>query len=282
MGLIEIKSQNFINAIDLLNRLADHDIDISNWHKTMSNLMTYANKKNTTPGYLLKMNGKYIFVLLTIEHTRDVDGKKLNFVNLSSLYVEKEYQYLAGVLLNEIISKYDGYIITDTTANDDSLKIFKKLGFIQKSEGSMLKFPNLISLNTKSINKISLSKSKNYPEYVIDHVEMGCLVYEINDEKKGKCTFIVKRVKPLKQVNIKSAAFLIHCSDHHIFCENISKIMTKLMFNGIFILSIPNRSEYSDIGYVLKRETKQRISILGNINNKHIDWLYSELAMYEY
>ena len=58
--------------------------------------------------------------------------------------------------------------------------------------------------------------------------------------------------------------------------------MTKLMFNGIFIISIPNRDEYNNIGYVYKRETKQRISVLGDIKSEHIDWLYSELAFYHY
>ena len=96
MGLIKINNENYLQAIDLLHRLADHEIDVSHWNKTLSNLMSYAEKKNTTPGYLLKIKDEFVFVLLTIEHTRQFNGHTLNFVNFSSLYIEREYQYLAG------------------------------------------------------------------------------------------------------------------------------------------------------------------------------------------
>ena len=145
--------------------------------------------------YLFEIKGKFIFVLLTIEYSRKHNGEQLDFVNISSLYIEKEYQYLAGVILNEIIKNYDGYIITDTTANDDSRKMFNKLGFVQKSNGSMLKFPNSISINTKSIKRVDDNRTENYPEYITDHINMGCLVYEIVDEKKGRCLIILKKVK---------------------------------------------------------------------------------------
>ena len=176
MGLTVINRDNYMQAIDLLNRLADPWIKISEWHKTLNNLMTYANEKDTAPGYLLKIKGKFIFVLLTIEFSREHNDEQSDFVNLSSLYVEKEYQYLAGVAVNEIIKYYDGYIITETTANDDALKILNKLGFVQKSNGSMLKFPNSISINTKSIKRVDDNRAENYPEYITDHINMGGLV----------------------------------------------------------------------------------------------------------
>ena len=282
MSLTVINSDNYMQAIDLLNRLADPEPEISHWHKTLNNLMTYATNKDTTPGYLLEIKGKFISVLLTIEYSREHNGEQSDFVNISSLYIEKEYQYLAGIILNEIIKYYDGYIITETTANDDALKILNKLGFVQKSNGSMLKFPNSISINTKSIKRVNDNRAENYPEYITDHINMGCLVYEIVDKKKGRCLIILKKVKPVKSINCRFAAFLIHCSNHEIFRENISKIMTKLMFNGIFIVSIPNRDEYDNIGYVYKRETKQRMSVLGDIQSEHIDWAYTELAIYHY
>jgi hypothetical protein len=244
--------------------------------------MTYANKKDTAPGYLLEIKGEFVSVLLTIEYSREHDGKQTNFVNISSLYIEEEYRHLAGVVLNEIIKNYDGYIITETTANDDALKVLNKLGFVQKSKGSMLKFPSVFSISTKSIRRIDDDSTENHADYITEHINMGCLVYEIMDEKKGHCLIILKKVKPVKSINCRFAAFLIHCSNHEIFCENISKIMTKLMFNGIFIVSIPNRDEYNNIGYVYKRETKQRMSVLGNIQNAHIDWAYTELAVYHY
>ena len=282
MSLTVINSDNYMKAIDLLYRLTDRNSKTLHWHKTLNNLMTYANKKDTAPGYLLEIKGKFIFVLLTIEYSREHNGEQSDFVNISSLYIEKEYQYLAGITLNEIIKYYDGYIITETTANDDVLKILNKLGFVQIINGSMLKFPNSISINTKSIKRVDDNRTENYPEYITDHINMGCLVYEIVDEKKGRCLIILKKVKPVKSINCRIAAFLIYCSNHEIFRENISKIMTKLAFNGIFIVSVPNRDEYDNIGYVYKRETKQRISVLGDIKSEHIDWLYSELAIYHF
>ena len=45
MSLTVINSDNYMQAIDLLNRLADPWIKISEWHKTLNNLMTYANEK---------------------------------------------------------------------------------------------------------------------------------------------------------------------------------------------------------------------------------------------
>jgi len=271
-----------MQAIDLLSRLADPKSGISHWEKTLNNLMTYANKKNTAPGYLLEVKGKFVSVLLTIEYSREHDGRQSDFVNISSLYIEKEYRHLAGVVLNEIIKNYDGHIITETTANDDALKVLNKLGFVQKSKGSMLKFPSDISINTKPIKRADDNGAEDYPEYITDHINMGCLVYEILDEKKGSCLIVLKKVKPVKSINYRFAAFLIHCSNHEMFRENISKIMTKLMFNGIFIVSIPNRDEYNNIGYVYKRETKQRMSVLGEIQSEHIDWAYTELAIYHY
>ena len=282
MSLNVINSDNYIQAIDLLNRLADPWIKISEWHKTLNNLMTYANEKDTAPGYLLEIKGKFIFVLLTIEYSRECNGEKSDFVNFSSLYIEREYQYLAGVVVKEIIKQYDGYIIMDTTANSDALKTMKSHGFVQKSNGSMLKFPNSISINTKSIKRVDDNRAENYPEYITDHINMGCLVYEIVGEKKEHCLIILKKVRPVKSINCRVVAYLIHCSNHEIFRENISKIMTKLMFNGIFIVSMPNRDEYDNIGYVYKRETKQRMSVLGDIQSEHIDWAYTELAIYHY
>ena len=282
MGLIKINNENYLQAIDLLHRLADHEIDVSHWNKTLSNLMSYAEKKNTTPGYLLKIKDEFVFVLLTIEHTRQFNGHTLNFVNFSSLYIEREYQYLAGVTLNEIIKKYHGFTIIDTTANDDSLKILNNLGFSQKSNGSMLKFPNSLSFKTKCIKRVEKNSSNDYAQYIGDHIDIGCLVYEIFDEDIGRCLIILKKIKPLKSINLRFAAYLIYCSNHEIFNKNISKIMTKLLLNGILIIALPNRDEYSKIGYVYKRLTKQRISVLGNINTEHIDWLYTELAIYHY
>ena len=282
MSLKVIDSENYMQAIDLLNRLADSTPEISDWHKTLNNLMTYANKKNTAPGYLLETKGKFISVFLTTEYSREHNGEQSDFLNISSIYIEKEYQHLAGVALNEIIKNYHGYIIMVTTANDNALKMLNKLGFVQKSKGSMLKFPISISINTKSIKRIDNNRTENHPKYIIDHINMGCLVYEIVDEKRGRCLIILKKVKPFKSINCRFAAFLIHCSNHEIFRENISKIMTKLMFNGIFIISIPNRDEYNNIGYVYKRETKQRMSVLGDIQNEHSDWTYTELAIYHY
>jgi hypothetical protein len=282
MSLTIINNDNYLQAIDLLNRLADPESGISHWEKTLNNLMVYANKKETAPGYLLEIKGKFVSILLTIECSRTYDGKQYNFVNISSLYIEVEFRHLAGVVLNEIIRIYDGYIITETTANDDALKVLKKLGFVQKSKGSMLKFPNRISINTRLINRIDDKRNEDYPEYITDHINMGCLVYEIMDEKKGNCLIVLKKVRPVKSINFRFAGFLIHCSNHDIFRENISKIMTKLMFNGIFIVSLPNRDEYNNIGYVYKRETKQRISALGNIQSEHVDWAYTELAIYHY
>ena len=282
MGLIKINNENYLQAIDLLHRLADHEIDVSHWNKTLSNLMSYAEKKNTTPGYLLKIKDEFVFVLLTIEHTRQFNGHTLNFVNFSSLYIEREYQYLAGVTLNEIIKKYHGFTIIDTTANDDSLKILNNLGFSQKSNGSMLKFPNSLSFKTKCIKRVEKNSANSYAQYIRDHIDIGCLVYEIIDEEIGRCFIILKKIKPLKSINLRFAAYLIYCSNHEIFNKNISKIMTKLLLNGILIIALPNRDEYSKIGYVYKRLTKQRISVLGNINTEHIDWLYTELAIYHY
>lgn len=282
MSLTVINNDNYMQAIDLLTRLADPEPGISHWEKTLNNLIVYANKKGTVPGYLLEIKGQFVSVLLTIEYSREHNGKQYDFVNISSLYIEKEYKHLAGIVLNEIINNYDGYIITETTANDDALKVLKKLGFVHKSEGSMLKFPSCISINTKSIKPIDDKNASDYPEYIIDHINMGCLVYEIIDDKGDSCLIILKKVKPFKFINCRFAVFLIHCSNHKIFRENISKIMTKLMINGIFIVSMPNRNEYNNIGYVYKRETKQRMSVLGEIQNEHIDWAYTELAIYYY
>ena len=146
----------------------------------------------------------------------------------------------------------------------------------------MLKFPNRLSFQTKSIMRLDNNRLNGYPQYISDHINIGCLVYEIIDKKMGHCLIILKKIKPLKSINLNFAAYLIHCSNHEIFNNNISKIMTKLLLNGIFIIALPNRDEYNKIGYVYKRLTKQRISVLGDINTEHIDWLYTELAIYDY
>ena len=122
MSLTVINNDNYMQAIDLLNRLADPVPEISYWHKTLNNLMTYANKKDTAPGYLLEIKGKFIFVLLTIEYSREHNGKQLNFVNISSLYIEKEYQYLAGVAVNEIIKNSKPDIEMGAINVEDSIK----------------------------------------------------------------------------------------------------------------------------------------------------------------
>jgi hypothetical protein len=282
MHLTVINRDNFDGAINLLSRLADPWVKVPEWRKTLDNLINFAELKQTNPGYLLEIKGKFVFVLLTIEYSRENDNEKLDFVNFSSLYIEREYQYLAGVILNEIIKKYHGFIITDTTANDDSLKILNNLGFSQKSNGSMLKFPNSLSFKTKCIKRVEKNSSNGFAQYISDHIDIGCLVYEIIDEEIGRCFIILKKIKPLKSINLRFAAYLIYCSNHEIFNKNISKIMTKLLLNGILIIALPNRDEYSKIGYVYKRLTKQRISVLGNINTEHIDWLYTELAIYHY
>ena len=57
-----------------------------------------------------------------------------------------------------------------------------------------LKPGQLISINTKSIKRVDDNRTENYPEYITDHINMGCLVYEIVDEKKGRCLIILKKV----------------------------------------------------------------------------------------
>ena len=50
MSLTVINSDNYMQAIDLLNRLADPESVISHWHKTLNILMTYATKKDMILG----------------------------------------------------------------------------------------------------------------------------------------------------------------------------------------------------------------------------------------
>jgi len=276
MEIVGIKTNHDIqSAINLLD-----EGFIENKEYWSSAFIRRSNKTENY-GFLLKNNNEPVGVLITFTKNLSVNGDNLNFINLSSWYVQEKYRVIAPSLLMKVIEENkDKSVITSFRTHKKFTPIYLKLGFESVSEYDLFLptiFTNYFKLNDFCISEFTRENkdllNDDDKKKSEDHDGKDFLKFVYKEKGKEKINLIIFKIE--KRRCLKVLKFM-YASQLHDFDNLIQALKARALSLGFLIISVPNIYPYNTSFFKIKDPNSCPILLKSNDLNWEVNKLYSE------
>lgn len=296
INLVPAKAHDFEIAYPLLSRFNNPHIHKKEWKNLFE---TPFPNENENVGYFLVDGSSIVGFMGCIYSNRIIRNQQIKFCNLSSWIVLPEYRSHSMLFIKKLFD-LDDYVLTTFSPNQNVIKFYKRLGFLDFETSSFYILPKPFMFKPKALlysdpDEFVGELPSNLKSAYSHHSKTDdCYHYLIKSKSESCYIACNRRPHYFNHFRIRvevPVSVILHVSNPDLFSSEINSISWKLTKSmRTRLINVDSRFiTKDDLGFALKRPLTRMYRPAKNQNLElkpfEIDALYSEfvcLNLHEY